>query len=234
MTTQHNTTGSDGQKPVAWIRKCSDGCIEGPILDSSRDMCDVRRKSGAWTPLYEAPQPSQATVTGAQGDAFANAMRKIFTIARNMDDEKVRETFPDHWQIWQYALASAQPIEPIEQWEHCSWAVFYAEKDEKGPRFCWAKSEADRWSSYRPDSTVERVYRRLKSTTQQSTAIDVRDAAINRLLAGNGDLYQLLMNVANGIDSPAACSMARRAIIRIDEIRALKSSTPATEAGEQQ
>lgn len=48
------------QKPFAWIRKRSDGGIEGPILDSSRDMCDVRRKSGAWTPLFEY-QPSSAT-----------------------------------------------------------------------------------------------------------------------------------------------------------------------------
>jgi len=50
-------------------------------------------------------------------------------------------------------------------------------------------------------------------------AIDVRDAAIKRLLAGNGDLYQLLMMVANGIDSPASCTLARNAIIAIDNLQ---------------
>lgn len=34
---------------IAWIRYCSDGAYEGPIHDSQMD--DIRRKSGAWTPL---------------------------------------------------------------------------------------------------------------------------------------------------------------------------------------
>jgi len=42
--------------PVAWVRFCSDGAYEGPIMDSQ--MEDVRKKSGAWTPLYTAPQPA--------------------------------------------------------------------------------------------------------------------------------------------------------------------------------
>lgn len=40
----------DTEKPVAWIRFCSDGCYEGPIMDEQIE--DVRKKSGAWTPLY--------------------------------------------------------------------------------------------------------------------------------------------------------------------------------------
>lgn len=43
----------DASKPVAWIRFCSDGCYEGPIMDHS--MEEVRKKSGAWTPLYAVP-----------------------------------------------------------------------------------------------------------------------------------------------------------------------------------
>lgn len=35
--------------PVAWIRFCSDGSYEGPIHDSQMD--ELRRRSGAWTPL---------------------------------------------------------------------------------------------------------------------------------------------------------------------------------------
>lgn len=40
-------------RPLAWIRKCSDGTYEGPIADNDRRMDRVRRLSGAWTPLYE-------------------------------------------------------------------------------------------------------------------------------------------------------------------------------------
>ena len=35
---------------IAWIRFCSDGTYEGPISDQRMD--DIRRQSGAWTPLY--------------------------------------------------------------------------------------------------------------------------------------------------------------------------------------
>ena len=40
----------DTAKPVAWVRFCSDGCYEGPIMDEQIE--DVRKNSGAWTPLY--------------------------------------------------------------------------------------------------------------------------------------------------------------------------------------
>jgi hypothetical protein len=40
-------------KPVAWIRFRSDGGYEGPIMDVA--MEDVRKRSGAWTPLVAAP-----------------------------------------------------------------------------------------------------------------------------------------------------------------------------------
>ena len=40
------------QKPVAWIRECSDGGIEGPIMDDDRRMDDTRRSF--WTPLYRS------------------------------------------------------------------------------------------------------------------------------------------------------------------------------------
>jgi len=43
---------------VAWVRYRSDGGIEGPVLDQHMD--DIRRNSGAWTPLgrITAPPPS--------------------------------------------------------------------------------------------------------------------------------------------------------------------------------
>jgi hypothetical protein len=45
---------------VAWVRFCSDGGVEAPIMDWDRRMDDARRKSGAWTPLgvIAAPQPN--------------------------------------------------------------------------------------------------------------------------------------------------------------------------------
>lgn len=47
---------------------------------------------------------------------------------------------------------------------------------------------------------------------------------LRRVLRPNGDAYQVLLNVANGIDSPGQCSMAVSAIIAID--RALAESAP--------
>lgn len=44
--------------PLAWIRKCSDGGYEGPIADADKRMDETRRKSGAWTPLYELDEMS--------------------------------------------------------------------------------------------------------------------------------------------------------------------------------
>jgi len=41
-------------KPVAWVRFRSDGGYDGPIMDDSRDMDDIRRRSGAWTALVSA------------------------------------------------------------------------------------------------------------------------------------------------------------------------------------
>lgn len=40
-------------EPVAWIRFRSDGGYEGPIMHAA--MEEVRKNSGAWTPLYTAP-----------------------------------------------------------------------------------------------------------------------------------------------------------------------------------
>ncbi|BAO04696.1 hypothetical protein [Ralstonia phage RSK1] len=39
-------------QPVAWVRYCSDGTFDGPIMDTDIRMAGARRASGAWTPLY--------------------------------------------------------------------------------------------------------------------------------------------------------------------------------------
>jgi len=40
---------------IAWVRECSDGTLEGPILDNDSRMCDTRRKF--WTRLSSHPSP---------------------------------------------------------------------------------------------------------------------------------------------------------------------------------
>ena len=41
------------QGPVFWWRMCSDDTYEGPIHNDSIEL--VRKKSGAWSPLYALP-----------------------------------------------------------------------------------------------------------------------------------------------------------------------------------
>jgi hypothetical protein len=65
-------TPPDGE-PVAWVRLLSDGGFEGPIMDKQFDV--VFRESGAWTPLYSAPQPAPADVV--RDADFEKAIRKI-------------------------------------------------------------------------------------------------------------------------------------------------------------
>ncbi|QPS81639.1 MULTISPECIES: hypothetical protein [Delftia] len=51
-------------QPVCWIRFCSDGSTEGPIMHSQ--ICEARKTSGAWTPLYAGAAP--AAVAGPAWD----------------------------------------------------------------------------------------------------------------------------------------------------------------------
>ena len=37
-------------EPVAWVRFCSDGQHEGPLMNESMEL--TRKISGVWTPLY--------------------------------------------------------------------------------------------------------------------------------------------------------------------------------------
>lgn len=74
-----NAAGA-ADKPVAWIRFRSDGGYEGPLMDEA--MEDVRKKSGAWTPLYAAPvaATADAAPAGAVADDAARyqTMRNIY------------------------------------------------------------------------------------------------------------------------------------------------------------
>lgn len=87
--TSANETGAEGAKPIAWVRFRSDGGFEGPIMDSDERMCDVRRKSGAWTPLFGSPATAAEAVSIYQV-AFDNAEEWLDA------DKKVFDTHPAH------------------------------------------------------------------------------------------------------------------------------------------
>ena len=48
------------QEPMFWVRLCSNGMYEGPLHD--KQLEDVRRHSGAWTPLYTNPAQQAAAI----------------------------------------------------------------------------------------------------------------------------------------------------------------------------
>uniref|UniRef100_UPI001E64057F hypothetical protein n=1 Tax=Klebsiella pneumoniae TaxID=573 RepID=UPI001E64057F len=60
-------------QPVAWVRYCSDGTFEGPIMDTDIRMAGARRTSGAWTPLYTHPAEASFPAPAAQQQAEPGA-----------------------------------------------------------------------------------------------------------------------------------------------------------------
>lgn len=90
------------QQAVAWIRFCSDGLYEGPIHDSR--MEDVRRHSGAWTPLYTRPQP-------VAGDAVREIVSDIRHSAKVDDYEAPQIAFLESVAD-RIAALSAAPAAP--------------------------------------------------------------------------------------------------------------------------
>ena len=65
------------QEPLFWVRLRSDVGYEGPIAHSAIE--EVRRQSGAWTPLYTSPQQR----TPLSDDAL---MDIITSVDRSSDD----------------------------------------------------------------------------------------------------------------------------------------------------
>jgi hypothetical protein len=57
------------QVPVAWVRFCSNGGVEGPILHTTMD--EVRQRSGAWTPLYTAQSAQSGPAMPLSMEQFA-------------------------------------------------------------------------------------------------------------------------------------------------------------------
>ena len=83
-------------EPVAWIRYCSDGSYEGPIVDSM--MEDLRKESGAWTPLFER----DAARERLREDTFSAGMTRAVDIAKviaESESEEGNDSYGVGWQI---------------------------------------------------------------------------------------------------------------------------------------
>lgn len=60
-------------EPIAWIRYCSDGSFEGPIMDNLIE--DVRKKSGEWTPLFATREKAMTDELRDERDAEIARLR---------------------------------------------------------------------------------------------------------------------------------------------------------------
>ncbi|WP_174874210.1 hypothetical protein [Vogesella oryzae] len=76
------------QQPVAWVRFCSDGCYEGPIMDSDPRMDGCRRTSGAWTPLFTSQPMPRDVLMAAMRDVLAacsHEMKRAFGLMETFE-----------------------------------------------------------------------------------------------------------------------------------------------------
>lgn len=107
------------QEPMFWVRLTDSGGYEGPLYRSSID--DVRKKSGAWTPLYTAPQPPapvQGPVPALQIESLPAMAREIFCgyppeTQKEVDD--VIEWFCSSIYVAMSNVQKAQPPAPIQE-----------------------------------------------------------------------------------------------------------------------
>jgi hypothetical protein len=76
-----------GADPIAWVRWRSDGGYEGPLMHAQMD--DVRKRSGAWTPLYGAPQTAgdAAMPVVAGSDYEEKVLDELRAIANDKDGD---------------------------------------------------------------------------------------------------------------------------------------------------
>lgn len=96
-------------EPLYWVRIGSDGDHYGPLPHAS--MGDVRKRSGAWTPLYTHPPRPQEDVGAVPAaaptqEAAPLTYSELLEIRRAMDDfEDCGETDVDYRLLLRAALA---------------------------------------------------------------------------------------------------------------------------------
>lgn len=81
------------QEAVAWVRFCSDGSYEGPLMNFDRRMDGARREPGGWTPLYSAPASPPGWEELVQ--KFGEERAKI-AVAYLLGDEAMVSAAPHH------------------------------------------------------------------------------------------------------------------------------------------
>ena len=74
-------------EPVAWIRYCSDGSYEGPIVDSMMEA--LRKESGAWTPLFAKREDAEYD-SGPRH--YECALREVNRLRGDMNKDEMLES----------------------------------------------------------------------------------------------------------------------------------------------
>ena len=87
------------KEPVAWVRYCSDGTIDGPLMNYQVEDC---RKS-TWTPLYAAPQLPAVPVP--DDITFEQAMLEVHGLSP-------AEAFQKAWNKLRGAMLKSATNEP--------------------------------------------------------------------------------------------------------------------------
>ena len=107
------------QEPVAWVRYCSDGTIDGPLLNYQIDDC----RKPSWSPLYAAPQLPQPA-PGDGRDQFEEWFKfhhgdehSIIKLHRAKSGANYRDQYVDlAWIAWKDSRAAMlQGAEPVSQ-----------------------------------------------------------------------------------------------------------------------
>ncbi|HGK4843910.1 TPA: hypothetical protein ACJ2XA_004255 [Kluyvera georgiana] len=109
-------------EPVAWVRYCSDGTFDGPLMNYQIEDC---RKS-TWTPLYTVPPALESrTVTAPQSDYFAS----LVAMARVSADKAMRKFPQPNYVLLKVAEEAGEVVQA---------GVHYAEK-----RMEWGQVEGE-------------------------------------------------------------------------------------------
>jgi hypothetical protein len=98
------------ETPVAWIRFRSDGGVEGPLMDSQIE--DVRKRSGAWTPLFTRPTKAAAAGVPSNEQTFEllGAMHAFLEWNRAQPAPPVRIAY--EYGVFEKAIELASPAAP--------------------------------------------------------------------------------------------------------------------------